>query len=258
MNDKQQAKERVSGPPRLFKVELMGLVPKCPGCHYSLVERAILDVLEEMGLAGQAICVAGVGCDYVVSALIHIDAISTAHGYPPTIAGVMKRIHPHNLLFTIQGDGDCMAIGAGPIVNAVSRVEKITAIMVNNSHYAMTGGQLAPTTLLDQVTTTTPTGRDPSSEGFPVHAAELMACIRGTAFSARTSVHTPANYQRTKRYLKTAFQKQMDNIGFTFIEVLSACPTGWRLSPVDALNYIEEKMIPEFPLGEFKNVDRLD
>jgi len=174
------------------------------------------------------------------------------------VATAIKRVlRDEPIVFTVQGDGDCVAIGAGSLFNAVARAERISVFMVNNANFGTTGGQLAPTTLMGQVTTTTPRGRTPA-EGYPVHVPEVLVNFKGVAYAARGAVHTPANYQRTKRYLKTAFQKQIDGVGFSFVEILAACPPDWHMTPVESLRFIEEKMIPEFPLGEFKNVDRID
>jgi 2-oxoglutarate ferredoxin oxidoreductase subunit beta len=181
-----------------------------------------------------------------------------AHGRPPDVATAIKRaLRGRPIVITLQGDGDCIAIGAEALISAASRGEKITIIMVNNANYGTTGGQMAPTTLLGQITTTTPQGRDTSS-GFPIHVPEFLTSFKGVAYAARGSVHTPANYQRTKKYLKSAIKKQIDKVGLGFVEILAACPPDWHLSPVDSLKFIEEKMLPEFPLGEFKNIERVD
>ncbi|MFQ5827515.1 MAG: thiamine pyrophosphate-dependent enzyme [Dehalococcoidia bacterium] len=231
---------------------------QCPGCHHPIIERLIAEVVEEMGIEGRAVIVAGIGCGARIFPMMNFDGIVTAHGRPPDVATAIKRtLKGRPIVFTYQGDGDAIAIGAGSLINAAARAEKITIIMVNNINYGTTGGQMAPTTLLGQVTSTTPEGRDEST-GYPMHVPELLATIKGVAYTARSSVHTPANYQRTKRYLKTALQKQMDNVGLSFLEVLSACPPDWRLTPVECLGFIEEKMIPEYPLGEFKNVESID
>jgi 2-oxoglutarate ferredoxin oxidoreductase subunit beta len=167
------------------------------------------------------------------------------------VATAVKRLFPDRLVLTVQGDGDCISIGAEPLIAAASRAEKITVIMLNNGGYALTGGQLAPTTLLDQVTTTTPEGRH-EEHGHPVHVPELLATMKGVVYCARGTVHTPKNYARTKGYLKTAFRKQMNGEGFTFVEILSACPTYWKLSPLECLERIGDSVVPEFPLGEIK------
>jgi len=230
----------------------------CPGCQETTVSRIIADVLEELGVDGKAIVVMGAGCNGAAAALFHLDVLQGAHGRPPDIATAIKRLSRDNIVFTVQGDGDCIAIGAGSFVGALTRGEKITIIMCNNANYGTTGGQLAPTTLMGQKTTTSPDGRDPEMGGYPVHVAELAATFKGVAYSARGALVGPSTYQRTKRYIRTAFQKQIDRLGLGFVEVLTACPPNWHLGPVESLEWIEKEMIPEFPLGEFKNVAQID
>jgi len=174
------------------------------------------------------------------------------------MATALKRIHPDTIVITCQGDGDLGAIGLGCFMNALSRGEKLTTIFLNNAGYGQTGGQMAPTSLLGQITTTTPGGRDPGTSGYPLHVAELAAVMRGTAYSARVSVHTPANFQRAKKAVKLALQKQIDGIGYGFVEFLSACPPSWRMSPDECWEFIDKNMLAEYALGEFKNVDRID
>jgi 2-oxoglutarate ferredoxin oxidoreductase subunit beta len=191
--------------------------------------------------------------------LVGVDWVFGAHGRPGDIATAIKRVSQGKLIvFTYQGDGDCMAIGTEATIHAACRGERISVIMVNNGNYGTTGGQMAPTTLIGQRTTTTPYGRDVKRDGYPMYAPELLAVMRGVAYSARGAVNSPANYQRTKGYIRTAFQKQLDDVGFSFVEILSACPPDWHLTPIQCLKRIEEEIIPQFPLGEFKNVDRID
>ncbi len=250
-------KEFVTGAPKLFdRYAGAAVVGPCAGCNYPLVRKAVLEVIQENDLEGEAISIIGVGCQSASFVSVDLDSVSTAHGRPADVAAGVKRVFPERLVFTMQGDGDTFAIGTEATVHAAARGEKITQFMVNNGLYGMTGGQMAPTTLIHQVTSTTPKGRKLDLEGSPIHVAELLSQIEGVAYSARCAVNTPANYQRAKRCIKTAFQMQMDNIGYTFVEFLSACPVGWGLSPIKSLEYIEEKMIPVFPLGEFKNVTK--
>ena len=247
----------VSGTPKLWVRHPAGS-RQCPGCHHPIIERLIAEVVEEMGLAKDFIMVVGVGCYSRAIAVLDFDGIFTAHGRPPDVATAIKRtLRGKPIVMTLQGDGDCLAIGAEPLMNTVARAEKITILMINNLNYGTTGGQMAPTTLVGQVTSTTPQGRDPALTGFPVHAPESLAAYRGVAYTARGSVHTAANYQRAKKMLKAALQKQVDNIGLSFLELISACPPDWRLNPVESLKFIDEKVIPEYPLGEFKNLDKL-
>ena len=232
-------------------------LPGCPGCQHPTIGRIIAEVLEEMNLDGSAMLVTGIGCNSAVG-MLNIDAVIGSHGGAPDMATALKRLHPEAFVFTVQGDGDCIAIGAGSFVGALARGEMLSIIMCNNANYGTTGGQLAPTTLMGQVTTTTPDGRSAVMGGYPVHVAEMAATFRGVAYSARGAVNTPANYRRTRKYIKAAFQKQVDNVGLGFVEVISACPPNWHMTPVQSLEWIESEMIPEFPLGEFKNVDRIE
>ena len=253
MNSKSVKKVNISATQRTLVMPL----PGCPGCQHPTIGRIIAEVLEELDLDGSAIEVTGIGCNSAV-AMLNVDVVLGSHGGAPDMATALKRLHPETFVYTVQGDGDCIAIGAGSFIGALTRGEMISIIMCNNANYGTTGGQLAPTTLMDQTTTTTPNGRDAVMGGYPVHVAELAATFKGVAYSARGALNTPANYRRTRKYIKTAFQKQLAHVGLTFVEVLSACPPNWHLSPVECLGWIEENMIPEFPLGEFKNVDIID
>lgn len=243
----------VAGTPPLWEYHHSGL-RYCPGCQHPILQRLLLEVMGEMGIAGRCIGVAGVGCNHRIFHEMKIDSMNCAHGRAPDVATGLKRAH-HGwpLVFTVQGDGDCIAIGAGSLLNAAVRAEKITVIMANNVNYGTTGGQLAPTTLVGQVTTTTPEGRDPKVFGYPVHVPELLSTIQGVVYTARSALTSPANYQRTKTYLRAAFQKQLDGVGFGLVEIMTTCPTDWHMTPLESLKFVEEKMIPEFPLGEFKN-----
>ena len=255
------AKEKVAGTPALFVTEwwtqfLWDMY--CPGCQTPLVGRLIAESLEELGVADRTIMVMGNGCHAYLAGGLDFDVTSGGHGRAPDIATAMKRIWPDAIVFTVQGDGDCVAIGADALLGALGRGEKLTIIMVNNTNYGTTGGQMAPTTIIGQVTTTSPQGRNPSAEGYPTHAAELVAIFKGVAYSARGSLHTAANYRRTKGYVRTAFQRQIEGVGLSFVEVITACPPNWHLTPVESLQWIDEKVIPEFPLGEFKNVAHIE
>ncbi len=258
---KDVVKDKVTGRPAIFVREwfadyLWDLF--CPGCQIPVAARIIAETLEELGIGDKAIMVGCVGCSGILIGGFDLDKVSPAHGRGPDVATAIKRIYPDTIVFTVQGDGDCIAIGAGPFVGALTRGEKITIIMLNNTNFGTTGGQLGPTTIIGQVTTTSPEGRNPDLEGYPVHTAELAATFKGVAYSARGSLHTPAEYRRTKGYIKTAFQRQLDGVGLSFVEVISACPPNWHLTPVQSLAWIEEKVIPEFPLGEFRNVTHIE
>ena len=253
MNGEAANLEKVWAAPKMLAPSAV-----CPGCQIMTIGRIIAETLEELKIDSKAIAVIGIGCNGYASYALNTDKALGAHGRAPDMATAIKRLRPQAIVFTIQGDGDCMAIGAGSFIGALTRGEMITVIMCNNANYGTTGGQMAPTTLMGQVTTTTPAGRDAIMGGYPTHTAEIAAMFRGVAYSARGAVNTPANYQRAKKYVRTAFLKQIDHAGLSFVEILSACPPNWHLSPVESLRWIEEKMIPEFPLGEFKNLDHVD
>jgi len=248
-------KEKVAGAPRLWNPQIMPS-PLCPGCWHGTISAIIGQVIEELKIENKAIVVSGAGCAALAMAGFSIDRTWGAHGRPPDIATGIKRVHPDTIVFTVQGDGDLLAIGSDPLMGALARGEMITIIMMNNTNFGTTGGQLAPTTLMGQITPTSPLGRRPV-EGYPVHAAELIAQFKGVAYSARGSVNNAANYRTTKKYVKAAFQKQIDNIGLSFVEILSACPVQWHMTPIQALKRVEQDVLAEFPLGEFKNVDRV-
>ena len=231
----------------------------CPGCHYGIITRLIAETLEELGVAGKTIGVSPVGCSLAMHEYLTLDFADALHGRAPAVATGIKRVHHGDaLVFTVQGDGDLCAIGMGDAMNAAVRGENITMIFLNNANYGTTGGQLAPTSLVGQVTSTTPDGRDPQRAGYPVHMAELMATMRGVVYAARCAVNTAANFTRARKALKTAFQKQIEGQGLSFVEILSACPPNWHKSPTDALAWIAETMIREYPLGELKNVARVE
>jgi len=252
------AKELVAGFPKLLDYSHPYTQIYCPGCHYPTFIRALCETVEELEAADDAILVTGAGCCFVSFNCFDFDGLGGAHGRSPDIAtGIKRALHGKPLVFTLQGDGDTIAIGAGSLIAAATRAERITVFMINNGVYGTTGGQLAPTTLMDQTTTTSPKGRTPEY-GFPTHTAELVAHLKGTAYSARCSLTSAANYKRTKKCVKTALQKQIDDVGFSFVEILSTCPTNWHLSPVDCVKRVDEVVTKEYPLGEFKNVDTLE
>ncbi|WP_018085109.1 thiamine pyrophosphate-dependent enzyme [Desulfurispora thermophila] len=224
----------------------------CPGCTHGIVHRLVAEVIDEMECFDKAIAVAPVGCAVFAYDYFDCDAFQAAHGRAPAVATGIKRVLPDRLVFTYQGDGDLAAIGTGEVVHAAARGENFTVIFINNAIYAMTGGQMAPTTLLGQKTTTTPYGRDRQVNGCPVRMCEMLAVLDGTAYVARVSVHNPANVNKAKKAIRRAFEVQMAGLGFSIVEVLSACPTNWGLSPLEALQWLEQNMIPYYPLGEFK------
>lgn len=242
--------------------KLLGRTPMlmiaCPGCQHSIIGRLLCEAIEELGIGERSIGVAGIGCGGA-SAAIQVDWVQSAHGRACDVATAVKRVSRGELIvFTSQGDGDALAIGTESTVQAAVRGERITVIMQNNGNFGTTGGQLAPTTLIGQRTTTTPSGRDAKVQGYPFYAPEYFAVMKGVAYTARGAVNTAANCERTKRYMKRALQKQIDDVGFSYVEVLSACPPNWHLSPIECQERIATEIIPAFPLGEFKNVDRLE
>lgn len=250
-------REWTAGTPKL-RIKLQTPIALCQGCQHGAAGRVIWEVLDELGVGGQMIWVGGVTCGTANAFVADVDAVGPVpHGRAPDIASAMKRLlGPETVVVTYQGDGDAIAIGTESLIQAAARSERITVFMVNNANYGTTGGQMAPTTLLEQRTTTTPEGRG-MLEGFPINTAELVAQVRGTVYSARGAITSPANYQKTKRYIKKALQKQINNVGFSFVEILSACPPNWGKKPVDCLKWIEEVMVPQYPLGEFKDVDQI-
>lgn len=224
----------------------------CPGCTHGIIHRLTAEVIDEMGLQDSTIGIAPVGCAVFAYEYFNIDCHQAAHGRAPAVATGVKRVHPDKLVFTYQGDGDLAAIGTAEIVHAAARGEKITAIFVNNTIYGMTGGQMAPTTLVGQKSTTSPFGRDENHVGYPVKVSEMLSVLDGVAYAARVSVHNPANVIKTKKAIRKAFEVQQNKQGFSIVEILSTCPTNWGLPPVDSLKWLENNMIPYFPLGEYK------
>lgn len=227
----------------------------CPGCTHGIIHRIIAEVIDEMEIEGITIGVSPVGCAYNNYEYFNCDMVQASHGRAPAVATGIKRVHPDNFVFTYQGDGDLAAIGTAEIVHAANRGEKITTIFVNNAIYGMTSGQMAPTTLLNQVTTTSPYGRKPELHGYPVKVCELLSSLQGVAYLERTSVHDVKNIKNTKAAIRRAFEVQKANKGFSMVEVLSTCPTNWGLNPIDAIKWLEENMLPFYPLGIYKGKD---
>lgn len=227
----------------------------CPGCTHGIIHRLVGEVLEELGVLGDSIGVAPVGCSVLAYKYFNCDMQEAAHGRAPACATGIKRVHPDKVVFTYQGDRDLASIGMAEIVHAAARGEKITTIFVNNAIYGMTGGQMAPTTLVGQKATTSPYGRDAALVGFPIRVSEMLSTLDGAVYIERVTVNTAANVRKAKAAIKKAFQAQINGEGFTMVEVLSTCPTNWGLHPVEALKWLEDNMIPYYPLGNFKNVD---
>ncbi len=225
----------------------------CPGCTHGIIHRLVAEAIDELGLGEKTIGIAPVGCAVFAYKYFNCDMYEAAHGRAPAMATGAKRARPDACVFTYQGDGDLASIGTAEVVHAAHRGEKITTIFVNNAIYGMTGGQMAPTTLVGQKTTTSPYGRDEAWCGKPIRISEMLATIEGSAYIERVALNTNANIIKAKNAIKKAFQYQMDGKGFSLIEVLSTCPTNWGLSPVEAMKWLEENMIPYYPLGVFKD-----
>ena len=226
----------------------------CPGCGHGIITRLLMEVIEEMDLQRDAICVAPAGCGMLLYNYFEIDVLESAHGRGAAVATGIKRVRPQNLVFSYQGDGDLAAIGTAEGFHAANRGENITVIFVNNGVYGMTGGQMAPTTLLDQVTTTTPTGRDAVLAGHPVRICEVFAQLDGTSYLERVAVNKPAAVVKAKKAIKKAFQRQVDGAGFSLVEILSPCPVNWKMGTLEACEWIDDVMVEHFPLGVFKEV----
>ena len=226
----------------------------CPGCTHGIIHRLVAEVIDELGIEGKTIGVAPVGCSVMAYNYFTVDFVQAAHGRAPAVATGVKRSDPENIVFTYQGDGDLAAIGTAETVHAAARRENITVIFVNNAIYGMTGGQMAPTTLPGQVTQTSPYGRDTGTVGFPVKVCEMLSNVDGAAYLERVAVNNVKNIRNAKKAIKKAFQNQIDGKGFSLVEVLSTCPTNWGMSPEKALGWLEDNMIPYYPLGVYKDI----
>ncbi len=227
----------------------------CPGCTHGIIHRLVAEVIDELGIEGRTIGVAPVGCSVMAYDYFTCDFIQAPHGRAPAVATGVKRADPeNNVVFTYQGDGDLAAIGTAETVHAAARRENITVIFVNNAIYGMTGGQMAPTTLPGQVTQTSPYGRDVETVGYPVKVCELLQNVDGAAYLERVSVNNPSNVKKAKAAIKKAFQNQLDGKGFSLVEVVSTCPTNWGMTPEKALKWLEENMLPYYPLGVYKDI----
>ncbi|MHA7112477.1 thiamine pyrophosphate-dependent enzyme [Sunxiuqinia elliptica] len=228
----------------------------CPGCTHGVVHRLVAEVIEELDIQEKTIGVSPVGCSVFAYNYIDIDWQEAAHGRAPAVATGIARVNEDKVVFTYQGDGDLASIGTAEIMHACNRGENIVVIFINNAIYGMTGGQMAPTTLLGQVTATTPCGRDLDRNGYPLKITELISQLPGTAYVTRQSAHTPATARKCRKAIKKAFQNALDKKGTSFVEVVSTCNSGWRLSPVDANKWMEENMFPFFPMGDMKDGER--
>ena len=227
----------------------------CPGCTHGIIHRIIAEVMCEMGILDTTIGVSPVGCTYNNYEYFACDMVQAAHGRAPAVATGIKRVHPDKMVFTYQGDGDLASIGAAEILHAAARGEKVSVFFVNNAIYGMTGGQMAPTTLLNQVTTTSPFGRDASTQGYPINVSELLSVLPGAAYIERVALNNFKNIQAAKKAIAKSFRVQQQGLGFSMVEFLSTCPTNWGKEPVESLRWLESDMIPQYPLGVFKGKD---
>ena len=225
----------------------------CPGCTHGIIHRLVAEALDELGVTGKTIGVASVGCSVFAYNYFNCDMVQAAHGRAPAVATGVKRSDPDKIVFTYQGDGDLAAIGTAETVHSAARGENITVIFVNNAIYGMTGGQMAPTTLPGQVTQTSPYGRDTSKVGFPVKVCEMLSQVDGATYLERVAVNNVKNIKAATAAIKKAFQNQLEGKGFSLVEVLSTCPTNWGLTPDKALGWLEENMLPYYPLGVYKD-----
>ncbi len=224
----------------------------CPGCTHGTAHRLVAEVIDEMGLRERTIGVASVGCSVFAYNYFDFDFVQAPHGRAPAMATGVKRARPDRIVMTYQGDGDLASIGMGEIVHAAARGENITVIFLNNSNYGMTGGQMAPTTLPGQKTTSSPNGRDVETQGFPIRASELLSTLDGASYVVRRSLHDPKNIRLAKKAIRTAFEVQARGLGFSMVELLSICPTNWGMTPLQSLDWLADHMVPYYPLSDFK------
>lgn len=225
----------------------------CPGCTHGIIHRLVAEAIDNLGIIGSTVGVAPVGCAVFAYNYFNVDMIQAAHGRAPAVATGLKRANPDNIVFTYQGDGDLAAIGTAETVHSAARNENITVIFVNNAIYGMTGGQMAPTSLPGQITQTSPYGRDVASVGYPVKVCEMLSQLDGPAYIERVAVNNVKNIKNAKKAIEKAFRYQTEGKGFSLIEVVSTCPTNWGLTPVEALSWVDEKMLPYYPLGVYKD-----
>ncbi len=225
----------------------------CPGCTHGIIHRLVAEAIDELGIEGKTIGIASVGCSVMAYNYFACDMVQAAHGRAPAVATGVKRADPDNIVFTYQGDGDLASIGMAETVHSATRGENITIIFVNNAIYGMTGGQMAPTSLPGQVTQTSPYGRDTKTAGYPIRVCEMLSQLDGAAYLERVAVNNVKNVRKAKAAIKKAFENQVKGVGFSLVEVVSTCPTNWGLTPDAALQFVEEKMIPYYPLGVYKD-----
>ena len=225
----------------------------CPGCTHGISHRLIMETLEEMGRLGETIGCGPIGCSVFAHKYMNVDMCECSHGRAPAVASGVRRVHPDKLVFTYQGDGDLASIGMAEIIHAAGRGEKFTTFFINNAIYGMTGGQMAPTTLIGQKSTTTQSGRTIEQAGAPMRICEMIATLEGAVYVERVALNNPANIIKAKKAVRRAFDVQEKKLGFSFVEFVSSCPTNWGLSPLAALDFLNEKMLPMYPLGLFRS-----
>ena len=229
----------------------------CPGCMHGIVHRLIAEVIDELGIRERTVGIAPVGCSVLAYNYFECDFAVAAHGRAPAMATGIKRTRPELIVFTYQGDGDLASIGTNEVIHAAARGENITVVFINNAVYGMTGGQMAPTTLPGMVTTSSPYGRDVKRQGYPVRVCELVSQLDGTAYIVRRTAYKPAEVRKLRQALKTAFQVQIAELGFSLVEVVSNCPTNWGMTPKESLRFVEERMVAYYPLGDFRVRDEV-
>ena len=230
----------------------------CPGCTHGIVHRLVAEVIDELGVEGNAVGVASVGCSVMSYDYFNCDMVQAPHGRAPAVATGIKRAKPENVVFTYQGDGDLAAIGTAETIHSATRGENITVIFINNAIYGMTGGQMAPTTLPNMVTQTTPYGRDVNTAGYPIRVCEMLSTLDGVALAQRVTVDCVKNVINAKKAIKKAFQNQIEGKGFSIVEVVSTCPTNWGMSPFEAIQWLRDNMLPYYPLGVYKDETKGD
>ena len=245
-----QSENLVYKKPRLLNDTTMHY---CPGCSHSLVHKLVAEIIEEMNIEGDTIGICPVGCAVFAYRYIDIDWLEAAHGRAPALASAVKRMWPDHLVFTYQGDGDLACIGTGETIHALNRGENITVIFINNAIYGMTGGQMAPTTLMGMKTSTCPYGRQADLHGYPLQITDIAATLPGTCYVTRQSVHTVANISKAKKAIRKAFENSMNHEGASFVEIVSTCSAGWKMTPDKANQWMEENMFKNYPLGDLKN-----
>ena len=246
--------EKVYARTKTFQKEMVSGF--CPGCMHGTVFKLIGEVMEELGIVDKTTCVLGVGCCGLAMEYITYDNTTSPHGRACAVATGIKRSTPDAVVYTYQGDGDLASIGLAETMSAANRGENISVIFVNNGIYCMTGGQLAPTTLVGMKATTAPKGRDPKEHGYPMHVCEILNQLTAPYYLERTSCNNPANVAKTKAAIRKAFQNQLDGKGFSLVEIVTSCPTNWGLEPLEALDFLEDKMFKEFPLGVIRDKDK--